>query len=271
MGRCLGPEARLAITAFALVLISPWVPRVLPAGNVSGPDSLMHRFPETVIAVICAADQGDTVRQSRRDYESVDDFPVYEAHVDSGGTLYWFGNAFEPPIEFRLHGVELWINGVRVPRTDMGREPCNDGLLRILRREPTQTELLHREAAGLAPFSEWVDRYRTSSLVDSVAVVGDSIGIQVRWADRPEMGFGGIAYRPPHIPGRRTQPPWIGLWGAVLQIKSHLEADADVWCHGLEMILPLPEAFQDRMDKLPSSMEKYINDPLPLVVPSEGR
>jgi hypothetical protein len=221
----------------------------------------MHRFPETVIAVICAADQGDTVRQSRRDYESVDDFQVYEAHVDSGGTLYWFGNAFEPPIEFRLHGMELQIDGISVPLAP-GGVGSNTELLESLRREPTPEERLAREAGACRSYMKWLQQYRNSPLVDSVFVRDDTMSIEVLWAgDHPRDREAVL-----RLPGDRptAPPPWELTWDGIRSAASQLRTGKNVWCFGAMSITPFEGSLKEFIETLPPPMAELADAPLPL-------
>ena len=216
------------------------------------------------LAVACSASPADSSEQSWRDYESVDDFPVYEARVDSGGTLYWFGNAFEPPIEFRLHGVELWINGIKVPHSDVGATPTNTALIRSMRRNPDPVEQLHDKASGARSFNEWVAFYRESALVDSVATCGDSAAIQVRWADAPAMGFGAVLYHPRGSRRPERALPWVNLRASLTRIVDLLRRGNNMWCHGFLYTAALKEPIHEAIEALPSYTAKYYFDPLPL-------
>ena len=218
------------------------------------------------LAVPCSASPADSSEQSWRDYESVDDFPVYEARVDSGGTLYWFGNAFEPPIEFRLHGVELWINGVRAPETSTWSGLTNEGILESARRGPSPRQELATDAAEAPSFEKWVEYYRSSTLVETVLEPVDTNSIVVRWVGRPDQDLEAILYRPRARPVPR---PWV-LAGSLLDdLIGSLRSGQDVWAEGLSCCSTLTVPLERAAERLPPRSARYIDDPLPLVHPSK--
>jgi len=218
------------------------------------------------LAVPCSASPADSSEQSWQDYESVDDFPVYEARVDGGGTLYWFGNAFEPPIEFRLHGVELWINGVRAPETSTWSGLTNEGIVESATRGPSPRQELAAHAAEAPSFEQWVEYYRASALVETVLTPADTGSIVVRWVGRPKQDLEAILYR---LRAEPAPQPWALARSLLDDLIGLQKSGHDVWAEGLSCFFPLDVPLERAAERLPPRSAQYIDDPLPLFRPSK--
>ena len=191
--------------------------------------------------------------------------PVWETTVDAPRPLFWYGNRFDAPIELRLVGIELSINGQQVPLYDSPHSPDNSSLLSPPEeRELSPHEALNRQADAEPSFDEFAQTYRTSELVDSMFVVSGS-EVAVRWVDSRHPVFESLHYDP--VPLVRPVLTELVL-ETVVSIADHLDGGHTVWCNGINEVWWTKSKV---LPELPSWAVQYAQNPLPLTREDETK
>ncbi len=212
----------------------------------------------SVCIALLAAGQGvcqDVVEAAGVELASL---PVWEAKVDAERPLFWYGNRFDAPVELRLVGVELSINGQPVPLYDHSASPDNSMLLDPPKeRALSPQQALNRRADAAATFEGFVETFQNSELIDSLFIVSESL-VSIRWVNSKHPIFESVHYDP----GPRVRPALTDLvQGTVESIADHLDRGYAVWCNGIDQCWWTKSA---QFTELPSWAVQYVENPLPL-------